>query len=305
MLSVSAAMLVSSTFAWFTMNKTVKATTMEVKAHAEEGLLINEVKAHADTHWDEEATANTTAQVFSLRPASTADLAKWWHANSLKSADEAGMGELTNTVDIDGNGTYYTDISPAKLTNNTVIGAENAESGEKATGGTKAETHVYYSDATFGTPGTYQDGEGFYVNYKYYIKASSTSALNVTANNLGVNVTATKLNAEEATNLDKALRVGVKIGSDTLIFAPTGGDTSYDVTGDTAGTAANKKAVTAQTTKTGINSAALSIPSVNTDGMLVDVYIWFEGEDQNCMSDNLTATLNSYKIDISFTNDDL
>ena len=52
------------------------------------------------------------------------------------------------------------------------------------------------------------------------------------------------------------------------------------------------------TSKTGINSDAIEIPSVTTDGLLVDVYVWFEGEDTHCMSDNLTTSLAAYDISI-------
>jgi len=308
MLLVSMMTLSSATYAWFTMNKDVSVVGMELKAHAEEGLLINEVKAYNSTTWDEQATANTTPQTFALRPASTSDLATWWHANSKKSSDEAGTDALADTVDVDASGNKYTNISPANVTNETIVGAEGAASGAKATGNTQAETHVYYKDASFGTDSQYDDGEGYYVNYKYYLKSSGSSDLSVTSGNLGVTVTAAlKDTTATATELDKALRVGVKIGNDILIFAPTGGDASYKVTGDAAGTAADQKPVTAYNAKTGINTAALSIPSIssNADGLLVDVYVWFEGEDQQCMSDNLTATLNAYEIRIDFTDDDI
>ena len=78
-------------YAWFTMNKEVKVTGMEMKAHSEEGLLINEVKLATSDTWDNEATANTTPTLIKLRPASTQNFTKWWHANSKVSADEAGI----------------------------------------------------------------------------------------------------------------------------------------------------------------------------------------------------------------------
>lgn len=313
MFLLSGSMLGTATYAWFTMNKEVKVTGMQLQAHAEEGLLINEVKLASDTNWDEQAQAAATPVTYVLRPASTADLSNWFHANSKKSNDEAGVDTLNNTVAIS-NGVYYSDISPANVSDYTAIGAEGASSGEKATGNSQAETHVYFSDATFGTSsGTYEPGEGFYVNYKYYLKASSTDDLSVSAGNLKATVTAALVNDQAtAYKLDNSLRVGIKIGNEFKIFAPVsnagGGtaDTSYNVTTDTAGTTTG---VTANTAETGINNAALTIPKVTGDasgnGLLVDVYVWFEGEDVNCMSDNLTATLNAYKIDISFVDDDL
>ena len=84
MLMLSATMLGTSTFAWFTMNKEVQIVGMEVKAHAEEGLLINEVASATSATWDEKAQGKATAELISLRPASSSDLTTFWHANSKK-----------------------------------------------------------------------------------------------------------------------------------------------------------------------------------------------------------------------------
>ena len=121
MLMLSAAMLGTSTFAWFTMNKEVSVTGMEVKAHAEEGLLINEVKAHASQFWDDAAMAGNN--VIALRPTSTSDLTKWWHANSKMSYEEAGIGDLSGTVNVDASGNKYIDVSAnaTGITDYTVV----------------------------------------------------------------------------------------------------------------------------------------------------------------------------------------
>lgn len=68
-------------------------TNMQVKATAEEGLLVNEVSTYNDTHWDEEATANqpTGAAAINLYPTSTKNGTAWVHANSLKSNNAAGV----------------------------------------------------------------------------------------------------------------------------------------------------------------------------------------------------------------------
>jgi len=317
MLALSAAMLASSTFAWFTMNKEVSVTGMELKAHSEEGLLINEVKLATSGTWDNEAKAAETATGFELRPASTSNLTTWWHANSKKSADEAGVDATGDTVEVDsGTHAIYTDIS--SIEDETIIGAENAGSGAKATGNTQAETHVFYTDASYGTAGSYQNGEGYYVRYTYYLKSSGQAALNVSA--LQAQVKATLKEGGSAAALDNSLRVGIKYGTTGMkIFAPvkntvaspngtatTGPDTSYGVTKDVKAQASDTvqpvvaSATGQYTAYTAINTSAETIPSVTTDGEPVFVYVWFEGEDTNCMSDNLTATLNAYDIDINF-----
>ncbi len=325
MLMLSAAMLGTSTFAWFTMNKEVSVTGMELKAHSEEGLLINEVKLATSNTWDDKAQAAATATGFELRPASTSDLATWWHANSKLSADEAGVENTSGTVVVDSStGAIYTDIS--NINDYVDIGDENtAVTGinGQATGNTKAETHVYYTDASYGTSGSYQNGEGYYVRYTYYLKSSGQAALSVSALQAQVKATLKAGGTEAA--LDNSLRVGIKYGSTGMkIFAPvkntvaspngtatTGPDTSYGVTNVVTG--ANSDTVTPvvasatgqYTAYTAINTARETIPSVTTDGDPVYVYVWFEGEDTNCMSDNLTATLNAYDIDINFKVDEI
>ena len=320
MLLLSAAMLGTSTYAWFTMNKEVQVVGMEVKAHAEEGLLINEVKTANDKNWDEQAQGDATATLISLRPASSSNLTTFWHANSKKSSDEAGLGDdKTNTVVISGEGenaVLYKDVT--NIAHNDIVAAADA------VGGSKAETTVYYEDARFGGSTGYQDGEGYYVKYTYYLK-SSKSDVALTVANLQAQVKAVKTDGSEDKALDNALRVGVKYGSSSMkIFAPvknavaspngsatTGPTTSYKVTDDengSAGTTVEPIVASASgefTAYTQINTSDETIPAVGSNGEPVYVYVWFEGEDANCMSDNITAALAAYDITVNFKDADL
>jgi hypothetical protein len=317
MFTVSAAMLASSTFAWFTMNKNVEVKGMQLKAEAEKGILINEMSGYdvsTNGTWSAEALAGQSSAI-ALRPASTSDLANWWHANSKITSNEGGAGSgATVTVDSDNTvaldtGVYYADIKP----NATGIDAATTA----ATKDANAERTVYYGDGVGGTADTLDEGEGYYILYKYYIKTSGNTALNVTAGNLKAAVKATKINNDTeniSTNLDKALRVGIKVSGDnkTTIFAPVAGaDAKNNITNDAAGSAYTEitnvttTATGTATAATSINTAAVSLPAVTATGLEVDVYVWFEGEDTNCKSDNLTAVLDSYQIDIVFSDADL
>ncbi len=322
MLVVSAMMLSTATYAWFTMNKEVSVTGMQLKAHSEEGLLINEVASASTGTWEEVALAGQGSAI-SLRPASTKDLANWWHANSKKSNNEAGA-DANGSIDTDltvevATGTYYKDISISKSEgqNPTLLTDVTAAEAD-----TNAERTVYYDDATFGTTaGTLEDGEGYYINYKYYLKSSGNDDLTVSANNLLVNVTASLIDGNTATaqNLDSSLRVGVKIDDQFKVFAPvTNFDPLYYVTNNAAGSAytamsssgADQNVFAGNTNVEFNTSAAIVIPKVtgddtNHEGKLVDVYVWFEGEDSHCKSDNLLATLNGYNIDIKFIDNDI
>jgi hypothetical protein len=323
---VSTVALGSSTYAWFTMNREVSVTGMEVKAHSEEGLLINEVKAANSLTWDDAATAGTNT--VALRPASTSDLTNWWHANSKVSNEEAGIGELNKTVS-DSSGNYYANVSASNtsaISDQTIVYDEASTSQtDYATGNTKAETHVYYKDASFGTDSQYDDGEGFYVKYIYYLKSSGDEDLVVSDLQARVKAYAKAGDTGDTANLMKALRVGIEVPASNAndaaragfgIFAPVpGADNSYSVTNNAAGTASTSvNAVDATTlgtptdyttlniTTTGETptTSTITIPDVNDSGIPVYVYVWFEGEDNACTSDNLLTVLSTYDVDIDF-----
>jgi len=292
MLMLSAAMLGTSTYAWFTMNKDVSVTGMKLKAQAEKGILINEMAGISSGTWSEEAFAKST--VNALRPASTADFTNWWHANSKKTNTEAGISGTsvdTNTVQLS-SGTYYSDIS-------NISAYDVAASAD-----TNAANTVYYINGT-GSGTGYDNGEGFYVKYVYYIKSSGNESLTVPADKLTANVTATLQGGAAAQDLDKAIRVGIKVKGDSkaTIFAPVSGSTTtaYNVTGTTAGGSVASVTPNAGGSAVAVNAAAVTLPKVSDPGLEVDVYVWFEGEDVNCKSDNLAETLNDYQIDITFS----
>ena len=100
---VATVALGSSTYAWFTMNKEVSVKGMQVKAQAEAGLLINEVKTAGDDYWDESATA-LVAPGTALVPTSTTNATKWFHANSRIASDEAGASANQASTNLSG---YY------------------------------------------------------------------------------------------------------------------------------------------------------------------------------------------------------
>lgn len=287
MLLVSATAMSSATFAWFSMNKEVSATSMEVRAVAEQGLLINEVQAANDTNWDSEATAKQTASTDAslLYPASTADGSTWYHAASTKSNSAAAATPGSKSGDIIGN--YET------LSGLTAITAMS----KSATAGSEAKRE---------TMGTAADAPaGYYVHYEYYLKSSGQE---ITLKNEAsgdqyvsikeVTATATPAASTGSTNLNKSLRVGIKMNSVFYIYAPvTGYTATYYVNASSTATNA-----IAGTTVTPTDLAKL--PASDANGAKVDVYIWYEGEDANCMTDNaLAAQLDDIKVDIKFSLD--
>ncbi|MBQ7715639.1 MAG: hypothetical protein IJT70_07205 [Clostridia bacterium] len=268
---------------------------MQVRAVAEKGLLINEVATYSDTNWDEEATANQTANdsAVLLYPASTADGATWYHAASKKSNDEAGATSGVKSANLIGN---YEDLA----TRNNNGGLVNITAmTSTATAGTAAAKE---------TKGDAANSEaGYYVHYTYYLK-SAGAAITLGQNAGDMNVKITGVTATTTANplnnnttpansaaLDPAIRVGIKLNSAFYIYAPVSGytDTYYVAAGTTATEPKASNAVT--------NTDLATLPSTGTNGTPVDVYVWYEGEDVACMSDNATAvTLDNIKIDIAF-----
>lgn len=227
MLLVAAALLGTSTYAWFSMNETVTANSMSVKAATQAGIVISNAAGGAYSATAEAADKS----VKSLTPGSTADLSTWYTSTS---------------------------NDPAK-----------------------ANTGVAYTTATENTN---------YVKYSFFIRSSAAEALAVESLDV-TSVTVTSATQQ----LSKALRVGVKIGTTTYIYAPVTGYTgSYSVNG----AAAAVKPLTS-TTKSNFTTVT-SLPANTANGQQVDVYVWYEGEDAACISNNLVADVETLAVSVVF-----
>ncbi len=295
MLLIATTLVSTATFAWFSMNTQVSATNMQVRAVAEKGLLINEINTYSDTNWDEVATANQTANdsAVLLYPASTADGATWYHAASKKSNDAASAASGAKSGLLIGN---YEDLA-ARNDNTGLVNITAMTS--TATAGTAAAKETKGDTAT--------SEAGYYVHYTYYLKSAGAAiGLGTNAGDMNVrikSVTATTIADPLSNNgtpansaaLDPAIRVGIKLNSAFYIYAPvTGYTATYYV-------AAGTTATTPTAGSTATNTDLATLPSTGTNGTPVDVFIWYEGEDAACKSDNATAvTLDNIKIDIVF-----
>jgi hypothetical protein len=289
MLSVSAAMLVSSTFAWFTMNKEVKATNMQVQAKADQGLLINEVSTADDANWDALATTNQTGGI-KLHATSTAETKTWYAAYSKAKSDAAAATDAGASANLaDGYKTLGTTTGYVG-TLEQIVAAE---------AGTTAKQEVYYIDAD--QDRAYDNGEGYYVKYTYYLKSSGDEiALSNTgaAKSLYIKDLDVTGNTNSA-NLDMALRVAIVVNNKAYIYAPLYADAdipkSYvNATTETKPIAKDVAQATAMT----------SLPKVTEAGTPVYVYIYFEGEDTNLKTDNVVETLDDLTVSFKFAIND-
>ena len=260
------------------MNTTVTATNMQVRAVAEDGLLINEIATAADTHWDNEGTANqTSSNPVLLYPASTANGTTWYHAASKVSYDAAKATSGTVSPNLK-DGAYETLTSLVAITDLSVA----------------ASAGVNAARSTMGKAA--DDTAGYYVHYTYYLKGASgtATALGTNAGDMNVRINSVPATTN-STALNASLRVGIKLNTEFYIFAPiTGYTASYYVA---AGTTATAPIAGSVPTYTDLDE----LPAANTAGVPVEVYIWYEGEDAACKSDNATAaTLDNIDVDIEF-----
>lgn len=266
MLTVSAIMLSSATYAWFTMNKEVSVNGMSVKATAENGLVIAD---YTLTGWASSKTFTMSAAA--LAPTSTdgASSPNWATASSSQ--------------------------------------FDNAESNSPQGGGYYDITLTYDGDPTTGEgigSATRAQGEAE-ANYvllrKFYIKGTGDAAWaqNLVIKSVTAAVTSTNTNSGE---LDKSLRVLVVVGSDSFIYAPI---TGYDPSCKYKGTGSDLTLISSTTTSTCTHTT--SIPSGNTNTPIeADIYVYFEGEDENCKSSNISGiSVDDLTITATFTTADL
>lgn len=283
-LLLSTAASVTGTVAWFSMNNFVTAEGMNVKAKAENGIVISNQSAAsgAGVTWKESATSLRTATL-EVKPTSTATAATWVHSTSNDSADENTKNDydlLTTTVDTT-SGAGYAD--------------DNNHTGYDATDG-----DGYVADSVY------------YAMHSFYIKSSAeaiTKPLYIT------NVEATLPTTQNSANLNKALRVLVRLSSDAStakVYSPVYAAAGYSVAtsaGKFEGEGAATKAAVTPIDASGadglIATASQSflnttIPASNADPLRIDIYLYFEGEDPNCISNNLTATLDTINVSVTF-----
>jgi hypothetical protein len=312
MLMLSAAMLGSSTFAWFTMSKEVQVTGMEVKTTVGSNLLIS------TTNLDADYTSQTLSQTRKalLEPTSTIN---------------GTTGSYYYTVNAKANGDAVVD--------EYVLYAENADPAvQNATAG-KANYDVNFNNAyKLGTNGAFTasniamtdsaNGAGYgYIDYTFYLKATSNGTANATAQQL--RLTKCDLDYNDG-SLDDSGTVG-KVGGPDLawrvaIFAQDITSTAAGtgrVNTDVAADAANQKgllsiagatnqtggkAVDSTTSATGdvVNngSSGVVLASISDNNASkyykVTVRLWLEGEDTTCTSETYAALTEKYNLDLAF-----
>ena len=272
MLVLSACMLVTSTFAWFSMNTTVTATNMTVSAKADQ-VYLQIVKGNDKTEFknnEKQTSVNANASISTLQPANVVksfDKATFVPFDAGCAADNAHYW-VSNTSDSVENGARVQDYKVADpavsyLKVDFMIRLNESAGKSEATGALKATSVTFTLD---------EDG-----NAAEYVKSF--------ANCVSVLVVCKEYNTESQ-KYDKATGAQLfkQVKNDIGNFTLETGDEYLNA----SSTNAEGKSVFA-----------------NTEGVLIEVYVFFDGENENCTIANLlaaqAASETAYTVDVNFS----
>ncbi|MDD5863636.1 MAG: hypothetical protein PUD80_03220 [Firmicutes bacterium] len=280
--------------AWFANNAKVVATGMNVTAQVEGGIQIKTV-----------SSTGTLGSGYTADYATTAD-AKI-DSTALLPVSNAGSSAANSVITSDW---YYAkaalaSAATAKPDTYVTLGNSSTEGQWTFVNGTASGNGVLDYGSTY-TGAKDAPAGRYYLATSYNISNVSSAK---PASNLkveGVSVTGTSSTGSE--NLDKSLRVAVVCGTNVVIYAPVAyaSDFNMSVATSTLGTPGAAGTATMGTdnvaTKAGTTTSDAIAPSVGDEGSdtLVNVYIWYEGEDSNHMTDNIKATIDGLKITVNF-----
>lgn len=322
-LLVSAVMLSTSTYAWFTMNKDVSVTGMQMKTVVQGNLLISDNNKEAG--YTTQQLSQTRAAL--LEPVSSVN---GYDGSFFYTTNALGNGDAVENV-------YTPYDEDTTLTNGAIDLIANAASTTAGTHPTTSGAGKVKVDDDFNTAygaanyaanaGTaYYNAYG-YVDYVFYLKATGDATdtkIKMTKLNMLYNGAAIKNPAYGTgdpvvgTNVDKAWRAGVyvsEITGDTGVVAA-----SNAVTGNlkailTLNGAANQdsgKAVSGATaaptnlalaynTWSEDDGSIATVANGATKYFKVTVRVWLEGEDTTCTSKTYAQLTDAWSLDCAFS----
>lgn len=299
MFMLSAAMLGTSTYAWFTMNKKVTVNGMEVRTKVSSNLLIAETNAEAN--YGDSLTQSRKAL---LEPVSTINGTSFFYTLDAKADGDKQNKDLSVKPYVE-----YTETANPAYANTRAAKTNYDDNFNDKYGITTAKTD--------------SDSEPFntaygYVDYTFYLKATSDednqqvvmTKCNLLFNDhaLGTDDTSTAIN-------DRAWRVAVfsqasakdtaTSGDGTLksILAPANA-ANFSIVAGTSATVADAVKATNELADVLLPGEAVVIDSDVDAGVSkyykVVVRLWLEGEDNTCNSETYAKLTNSYKLDLQF-----
>ena len=276
MLLVAACLMGTSTYAWFAANTQVSASGMQVQALSSGGLAIGSYNYDADT-------------------------------GAITAPEEADFGSSA----VIASGDYVVgaaEIMPVSFNKNFSAGewftaaAGTAENGAATEGFTALIADAKAADAAGDTPDEFTQAEldaalANYVNKTTWDVKSLKDGYSVDVIVTDVTVSGVTTSA----TLDKALRVAFVTDEAAYIFAPVSDSAAADLEYVTAinatGTFDVTKATGIYVGTTSYGGTAQIFTDLTVDAEMVEVYVYYEGQDPNCKSANAT---NIDQLSVSF-----
>jgi hypothetical protein len=298
MLALSASMLATSTYAWFTMSTTVKVDGMQLKTKVSGNLLISDSNV-SDAYYGTNLIQTKKALLEPVSSVKGVNDTFWYTLDASADGSKRTSAATVNYLD------YETNL------------AANATSTELYDNKFSEDYLVQKTDTTAVSLG--ETGAKGYVDYVFWLKATPDSAQNyikMTKCNLTYNDGAAIGNDQLA--VDKAWRIAVFAQTAT---AATAAGADGDVTpagnaanliggyplGFTGATYFDNKAVSSATEKsaasianTGIVLNSTALTAGTPAYYKVVVRLWLEGEDTTCKTENYTTLNNDWQLDLEF-----
>lgn len=282
MLTVSATMLVTSTFAWFTMNKRAKVENLSLKATVSSNLLISSDNS-SDATYDKELKKNISAL---LAPSSTVNGTDYFYT-----LDAAADGHKAKGPDDEYPFLRYTETQTLDIIDTYA---------EKDKYDPVFNLNYNISTANPQEASEYKTAYG-YVDYVMYLKATSTEE--------NQKIVMNKCNLLYKGNVleDKAWRAAVfvqetsaktqptSIGTLVSIIAPAGAK-NHNV-GLAADSMSSIGTIQKESREVIIDNA---ITSGNSKYYKVVVRVWMEGEDTTCTTEIYGNKTDKYTLDLEY-----
>lgn len=283
MLLVALIALGSATFAWFAANPNATAKGISVKTTASTGLVI---KSDTDTTWGHDVALANGKETFNLTPASQ--------------EQTATMANTFYTVDAETSSSYAAKSTNKVSTVSSVGYDGNVIYAEKvyfrfSDGHGETNKGTAQLNAVRIAPNTFTSGAST-------ANATLAGAIRVSIANSAGDVIATYGITGSAVNASaNTLKAPTGYASGTTTFAEMetqafAGSTKFDCTAATysAGTITGGQALSSA-----IDVATVALNSDTTGAgydSFITVYVWLDGQDTNCDSDEAGANVNATEI---------
>lgn len=303
MLAVSASMLATSTYAWFTMSRDVQVTGLQMKTKVGSNLLIS--SNNGEGTYSADTLVEGRKALLEPVSSNTAQTGKFFY--TLDALDSGQKAHGANSATKFNYKAYNEDTG---ITNgDAIVGKYSYDD----------DFNTAYEVSTAGTSGEYKTAYG-YVDYVFYLKATSDGA------NDEIRMTQCDLNydyngASEGTGTntgDKAWRIAVFATELTAAQAQTGntgavGQIDPAAIGNTAKSilaldgAVNWTSNEAVASETATGSVTYGTDAKLATGLSegdhyfkVLVRVWLEGEDKSCNSETYATLKDTWSLDLDF-----